>query len=808
MGQIVGGAAKPKRCNLNKLSQLGTPAAGEYILVSSDNSMNAAGQGNFDCYIVGDGRTAAAALELKNVNDLQDEFDDLFGHPEAYTPETTLTQGYMLVSSSGSVTTGASYSVSDKIYLNGAKEYKWWETESTYPTVCAYKEDDTYLGPIAKTGKDSSRQFPAGTAYIRYCAMTSRMGGFHIMFIKDVKGSIYEYIDQGVESLQTDIDNIEEELNEKTTIDAISIYDGVLANRIIYESNGKTAEFASYEIRYRQVTKDTTFRYNVQRLYQVVAKSSALPTAATTFTILAAPNKAGEVTISAGEWIAWVVYTGTEFTSGLWLEEVIDTGKTEIQAKQLREATDYERLKDTKSNILVDGTMCLMWYENSYNTIMDVVSATTDTISVSSDDSSYFNTSAGDVAVKHSDGTYTIHLFKIEGNVLTILRRKGYDDDADMSDVVQCQGAYDTPNSGAGQHLSAFGCLGYANYIVSEIHKRRTLQQDNLVSGYFFTQQGLNNDFRGGLLYNADGSFLYAPRYNNCTFESPYNGGVKNFNNYMYRFDCYLYNYVFRQPAGASVEFDLPSKTYGMGYIEIVGCSEIVNTWVGGWQVDVLEDGVVVATQMMPVEATGKLIFDGINIGKKVSVKFTSEGKGSLNLISMGLYSAPTEQTAVPTLKSTDKIAVIGDSWTQWPALFSITIPDFEYNTVDTLANGNTAEGYCYLPKEIARLTGCQVDNYGRGGQTAVYGLTQIAQEILATGKHYDYIIFEYYINDAYQNAFSKEQWLDNVTQFVKMCKSLNARPIVISPTATNSLNQAAGLLNRFQYMKKTMFSL
>jgi hypothetical protein len=69
MGQIIGSAAKPKRCNLNKLSQLGTPAAGEYILVSYDNSMTANGQGNFDRYIIGDGRTAATALELKYLDD-------------------------------------------------------------------------------------------------------------------------------------------------------------------------------------------------------------------------------------------------------------------------------------------------------------------------------------------------------------------------------------------------------------------------------------------------------------------------------------------------------------------------------------------------------------------------------------------------------------------------------------------------------------------------------------------------------------------------------------------------------------------
>lgn len=64
MGQIVGLNAKPKRANLNALSLVPTPANGEIILVSSDNSMTADGQGNFDCYIEGNGTTAATALEL------------------------------------------------------------------------------------------------------------------------------------------------------------------------------------------------------------------------------------------------------------------------------------------------------------------------------------------------------------------------------------------------------------------------------------------------------------------------------------------------------------------------------------------------------------------------------------------------------------------------------------------------------------------------------------------------------------------------------------------------------------------------
>ncbi len=72
MGQIVSSAAKPKRCNLNQLSQVPTPAAGEHILVSSDNSINAAGQGDFDCYIVGDGQTAASSLPLKQIDVLKE----------------------------------------------------------------------------------------------------------------------------------------------------------------------------------------------------------------------------------------------------------------------------------------------------------------------------------------------------------------------------------------------------------------------------------------------------------------------------------------------------------------------------------------------------------------------------------------------------------------------------------------------------------------------------------------------------------------------------------------------------------------
>lgn len=68
MGQIVTKNAKPKRANLNAIwtGSLANyiPDNGEYILVSSDNSMNQHGDGKFDAYIVGDGTAKASELPI------------------------------------------------------------------------------------------------------------------------------------------------------------------------------------------------------------------------------------------------------------------------------------------------------------------------------------------------------------------------------------------------------------------------------------------------------------------------------------------------------------------------------------------------------------------------------------------------------------------------------------------------------------------------------------------------------------------------------------------------------------------------
>lgn len=181
MGQIIGGAAKPKRCNLNKLSQLGTPAAGEYILVSSDNSMNAAGQGNFDCYIVGNGTKAATELELKIIADF------VYGRK---TNKTTLQEFYWLAGVSDAnhplgginyIASNQGYAVSNFIDVHNAHKISFISLKGTgnntvryYAGYAFYDSNKNALSghktTITRTYEVEAAEveIPSGAYYFRY----------------------------------------------------------------------------------------------------------------------------------------------------------------------------------------------------------------------------------------------------------------------------------------------------------------------------------------------------------------------------------------------------------------------------------------------------------------------------------------------------------------------------------------------------------------------------------------------------------------------------------------------------------------
>ena len=167
MGQIIGSAAKPKRCNISKLSQLGTPAAGEYILVSSDNSMNAAGQGIFDCYIVGDGTTAATALSL--------HYDKTL-----IVKEQSYTIGASSIDNNGIKVSQGGYTMTDWVNIeNVSTIHVFGYVASTRAPLAFYsaQSEDSFLSIVDKhyTVNEyiTSANFPPNAKYVRACTRQS-----------------------------------------------------------------------------------------------------------------------------------------------------------------------------------------------------------------------------------------------------------------------------------------------------------------------------------------------------------------------------------------------------------------------------------------------------------------------------------------------------------------------------------------------------------------------------------------------------------------------------------------------------------
>lgn len=196
MGQIIGGAAKPKRCNFNKLSQLGTPAAGVHILVSRDNSMTSTGQGNFTHYIVGNGSNAATDLELHEITkDWSYDIDFVINGEKVtdsffYSAGGSLTIGstakwyqpayrkhIVIPAEEGDVftITPTSTGASDALYGWLTSEYAPPQNTTTLiPYVSGTTRNSTAVGTEVQIVA------PAGTAYL--CLVTIDGGGNTITF--------------------------------------------------------------------------------------------------------------------------------------------------------------------------------------------------------------------------------------------------------------------------------------------------------------------------------------------------------------------------------------------------------------------------------------------------------------------------------------------------------------------------------------------------------------------------------------------------------------------------------------------------
>lgn len=236
MGQIVGTSAKIKRCNLNAIQSSGSLystvlASGEYMLVSTDNSMTATGNGNFDAYVVGDGTKTCGALTLIYI---ADKFP-IEGSPNPVQSngvylaingqKSNYVEGYY-INSSGSVVEGADYCYCDYIPVANGDSVEWKFSNENKPIyIGVYNSSKSYVdyysgnNAAASSGTRTVTISKSTAAYIR-CSF--ELANINDCYVK-VNGTIvYTPLESisGIKDWCDELENVNNELS--SSIDSIN----------------------------------------------------------------------------------------------------------------------------------------------------------------------------------------------------------------------------------------------------------------------------------------------------------------------------------------------------------------------------------------------------------------------------------------------------------------------------------------------------------------------------------------------------------------------------------------------------------
>lgn len=460
---------------------------------------------------------------------------------------------------------------------------------------------------------------------------------------------------------------------------------------------------------------------------------------------------------------------------------------------------ENRQASDIYSPILIDW-MQMCHYPNCMESLayMSVVSSTEDSITLTQAEAeTFYSGKITPAVVGFLDGSYKVVYFNGYSGSGDVITRADIDD-TDLTNAKTIQSLHDTIRGGSGIHLTPSGYLALGQFTAEELVKRESQKNENLISGanFFYCTEvalGLTKknivDSYGRIVCVAESSYgdnsvasgmpggshqVFGINGSVITAYAIDNGGWLN---KCYRMAC----------IGNSQWNKLTFKARGRGFVEFQATlTEYTTTpsYSGTADAEIIVDGVTVQTITLKYSQTRYRI-NGITAKEKIEIKIknTSANPTYVLVYSFNFWRM-TERVDVPSL-SGKKIAVLGDSWTQFPNPQTALSDHESFNNDVVMPNGEVHTGsYGYFPKELARVTGATVDNWGKSNMRADNWGIPMIDELLAY-TNYDYVLVEYFINDGNAGIPLKD-WASNIKKICQRIIANGARPIVILPCRMN----------------------
>ena len=580
-------------------------------------------------------------------------------------------------------------------------------------------------------------------------------------------------------------------------------YDGMVSGIIALRDNDTFTSNSYYNIYWFRVNNDCIIDY-VTGLYTLnaaaIVVSDALPALNGSYTKIAdmVAGQSGSFSVRAGKYVGCVCYgTDSNFLPrSLTIRQLVPVNVlTEIQTVDDKISSFYKMRNAALASTyfhgvrLVDTMTQQLWGKSTATKIGNFipVSANQNSITLSAADAACIvNTVI--LSCKMSDGKYyNVYFSAASGNVITKLYDFGRD--INCANIVEMQSLHDTVNGDGGIHLSPYGYRAMAQMVCDKLQTKEPFS-DVFVGGWSSQFCQAAADYLDSVIKDANGVTICTPildgitvggATNRCQIQYvaaiPTNGPIYNS----------FYEITQAAPNGANATFRINADYPFKGFLRI-NCSREPG-YDGAVSLTIKDfDGNTKGTKVVAQYADSYIfeLNDKYYSGVDVIVTMPDNTLSRIKITEMTLHETYIDLVQIRPINSKSVVALLGSSNTQFPHLDTAEAlcPGDPDNEIVERPDGTFGDGCGYFGKQIARITGATVDNWGKSGEQTPYGLETI-EKVFAT-KRYTHIILSLFANDANANRPWAEI-ISNIRQMAEYAKGQGCVPIVIMGYTVNT---------------------
>ena len=586
----------------------------------------------------------------------------------------------------------------------------------------------------------------------------------------------------------------------KTEVTYVPSITGTLTDAYLNPSGAITANQYGWAVRYCYIEQDCEITFKASKVGSIGAfVSDAIPVIGKSYTLIGWSGTTlleGKVSVKGGSYFCSTYNTEStgnyvdvtaQYTQEANYSERV--GKIEAETPNFRQATMASSY--FLGNRMIDTMTRTRWHNSTDTKIGNFTptSATADTITLSATDAACISRVVVLACELQDKSCEFVYFSAASGNTITKLYDFG--ENIDCRNIVKMQCLHDTTEGSYGIHLSPLGYRAMAKDIYRQSQQLRQFSDIRFCGGWTAQYCQKAVDYKDSRIVDSYGNVVCQPILDGVLVggsnicEMVYARAIGNTINAR---TCY--EITQSSPNGAAITFPIEAHYGFKGFVRVLCGREFDSA--GLVVMSIKSNGKIIKSIDVPQALDSFVIELNDKVYDSVEVEFSmpSAALTKFKILEMTLHETYVVPSQYRPIDSSAVVAFLGSSNTQFPSLqvAESLCPSDAANAIVTRPDGTEGDGCGYLPKELARLSGAVVDNWGKSGEKTAYGLEKIAS--ILQHKRYTHIVLSLFGNDLNASAAPSEV-ITNIRRMCEYARGCGCIPMVMLGYGSESPNEA-----------------